>query len=41
MDAHEYRLKEINNKNISNIANSLEGLTKVMQQILKILQEKK
>ena len=41
MDAHEYRLKEINTQNISNIANSLEDLTKVMQQILKILQEKK
>jgi|TARA_B110000495_G_C23012823_1_gene599306 hypothetical protein len=41
MNGHEYRLKEINTQNISNIANTLEGLNKTMEQILKILQEKK
>ena len=41
MNGHEYRLKEINTQNIANIANSLEDLTKVMQEILKILKEEK
>ena len=39
MNGNEYRLKEINTENISNIANSLEDLNKTMQQILNILKQ--
>lgn len=41
MNGNEYRLKEINTENISNIANALEDLNKIMQQILNILKEEK
>jgi len=39
MNSNEYRLKEINTENISNIANSLEDLNKTMKQILNILKQ--
>lgn len=39
MNGNEYRLKEINTENISNIANSLEDLNKTMKQILHILKQ--
>lgn len=39
MNGNEYRLKEINTQNISNIANSLEDLNKTMKQILNILKQ--
>ncbi|MGI9357939.1 MAG: hypothetical protein ACR2ON_00880 [Paracoccaceae bacterium] len=39
MNGNEYRLKEINTENISNIANSLEDLNKTMKQILNILKQ--
>ena len=39
MNGNEYRLKEINTENISNIANSLEDLNKTMEQILNILKQ--
>jgi hypothetical protein len=39
MNGNEYRLKEINAENISNIANSLEDLNKTMKQILNILKQ--
>lgn len=41
MNGHEYKLKEINTENISNIAKSLEDLSATMKEILNILKEEK